>query len=54
MQHNTESEYFNANFVIQAYPLSAFASPHLQFQTITGDLELRCAVSLNNDSFFYI
>ena len=46
MQSNTESEYLDANSVIQAYPISAFASSALQFQTITGDTELRCAVSL--------
>ena len=34
-----------AEFIIQAYPISDFASAPLQFQTITGDSELRCAVS---------
>ena len=50
MQSYTESEYLDANSVIQAYPISAFASSALQFQTITGDTELRCAVSL----FFFL
>ena len=37
---------FNVNLVIQAYPISDFASStDLQFQTITGDSEFRCAVS---------
>ena len=45
--------FFIANFVIQAYPLSAFAfSERLQFQTITGDTGLRCAVS--RITFFFV
>lgn len=32
-------------FVIQAYPLSTFASENLRLQTLTGDVEFRCAVS---------
>ena len=48
MQPNTESEYFNADSVIQAYPISAFASSvYLQFQTIRGDTIFRCTVSPN-------
>jgi hypothetical protein len=41
-----------ANFVMQAYPISAFASSvYLQFQTITGDTQLRCAVIPNYHPF---
>ena len=36
------------NFVIQAYPVSSFVSADLQLQTVTGDVQFRCAVSLDH------
>jgi len=49
MQTQAQSEGFNTNIFIQAYPVSSFASSaDLQFQTLTGDVELRCAVSLDH------
>ncbi|KDR78647.1 hypothetical protein GALMADRAFT_223905 [Galerina marginata CBS 339.88] len=42
----------DVNALVQAYPLADFASsPALQFQTITGDSELRCARSIMGDAF---
>jgi len=36
---------FSSYFVLQEYPLSAFAdSPELRLQTMMGDSQLRCAV----------
>jgi hypothetical protein len=55
MQTYSESKGFNVNFVtIQAYPVSDFASSaDLQFQTITGDSEFRCAVSPDHSPYLF-
>ncbi|KDR78646.1 hypothetical protein GALMADRAFT_64536 [Galerina marginata CBS 339.88] len=42
----------DVNALLQAYPLSDFASlSALQFQTVTGDSQLRCARSILGDAF---
>ena len=51
-----KSKRFNVNLVtIQAYPVSDFAfSADLQFQTITGDSEFRCAVSPDHSPHLFV
>ncbi|KAF9483208.1 EstA protein [Pholiota conissans] len=41
----------SANALIAKYPLAEFGSADLQFQTLTGDSELRCARSILGTSF---